>query len=146
MEELLQRIRDNDPTLLEASFYNQNIGDQGCIDFVTAMTNNTHLTCVGLGNNNIGDLGCQHLGELLKTNGSLESIYLHENNIGESGVLALQSGLNDNTNLKKIYLHGNNIEKTGPQFKRLEISIDKNAQNRVTGYKIHDGQTFFVFM
>ena len=107
-EETLQKIRDNDPDVLEVSFYNQNISDQGCIDFVTAMINNTVVNSVSLGSNNITDIGAEHLANMLRTNSTLESLYLHENNIQDS-TLALHSAFNDNTSLKKLYLHGNKV-------------------------------------
>jgi hypothetical protein len=145
VEETLQKIRDNDPDFLEVSLYNQNISDQGCIDFVTAMANNTVVNSVSLGSNNITDTGVEHLANMLRTNSTLKCLYLHENSIQDS-TLALHSALNDNTSLSKLYLHGNNIVSTGPQYKRIEISIDKTAQNRVLGDIIHDGISFFVFI
>ena len=115
LEQLLQRIRANDPTLTTINLSYKDIGAAGAQALAEALKTNTSVTTINLHYNNIGDAGSQALAKALKTNTSVTTIYLFENNIGDAGAQALAEALKTNTSVTKIYLTNNKIGAAGAQ-------------------------------
>ena len=65
-KQLLERIRNNDPTLTSLSLYGNKIGDAGVKDLVDALKDNRTLTSLDLRWNEIGDAGAKDLADALK--------------------------------------------------------------------------------
>ena len=56
LEQLLQRIRANDPTLTTIDLYRKNIGSCGAQAMAEALKTNTSVKSIYLGGNNIGNV------------------------------------------------------------------------------------------
>ena len=81
-DELLQRIRDNDPTLTILDLKNNQIGPAEAEVLAIALQSNTAVTRLNLQNNQIGILGAKALANLLQNNTTLTTIDLGDGNIG----------------------------------------------------------------
>ena len=75
MEDYINRLQNNDASLIELNLYCNNIGDHGTIA----------------------------ISEALKVNTSLQELYIYDNNIGNYGIIAINNALQYNYSLKQIY-------------------------------------------
>ena len=75
-EGLLQRIRENDPTLTSLNLSYNQIGPEEVQALANALQNNTALTSLNLGYNHIGNEGAQALATALQNNATLTSLNL----------------------------------------------------------------------
>ena len=105
-EELIQRIRENDPTLTSIDVQYYDIGPEGAQALADALQVNKTLTSINLGSNNIGPEGARDLADALRVNKTLTSIDLGLNGIGFEGAQALADVLTRNTTLTFIDLSG----------------------------------------
>jgi len=113
-DELLQRIRDNDPTLTILDLKNNQIGPAEAEVLAIALQSNTAVTRLNLQNNQIGILGAKALANLLQNNTTLTTIDLGDgnigvevqtsnNNIGCDGLRFLFKALESNTTVENFY-------------------------------------------
>ncbi len=113
-DELLRRIRDNDPALTILDLGNNQIGPAEAEVLAIALQSNTSVTRLNLQNNQIGDLGAVALANLLQNNITLTAINLRDgnigvevqtsnNNIGCDGLRFLFNALESNTTLENFY-------------------------------------------
>ena len=82
-QEIIQRLRDNDPSLTRLHLSNNQIGDEGARALADALRTNTSLTELYLQANQIGKEGTLDLAEALRTNTSLTGLSLEYNQIGD---------------------------------------------------------------
>ena len=78
---ILERIRNNDPTLTALDLGNKNIGDLGAQALAEVLKVNTNLKNINLAVNGIKDKGVKYIAEVLKVNTSLKSLNLVHNEI-----------------------------------------------------------------
>jgi hypothetical protein len=113
-DELLQRIRDNDPTLTILDLKNNQIGPAEAQALAIELQSNTAVTRLNLQNNQIGTLGAEALANLLQNNTTLTTIDLGDgnigvevqtsnNNIGRDGLQFLFNALESNTTVENFY-------------------------------------------
>ena len=70
-EQALERLRSNDPALLELCLHCEGLGVKAAGRLAEALQVNHTLLKLGLGFNNIGNQGALRLGEVLKSNKTL---------------------------------------------------------------------------
>ena len=126
-ERLLDRIRENDPTLITLDIYDNNIGNKEAIALVDALKVNKTLATLNMNNNNIGVEGAQALANALGKDGntSLTILKMRSNSIGDAGAQALADALKVNTTLIQfsIVMNDVNNQKIMVDIKNL---IDRN--------------------
>ena len=96
---LLERIKANDPALIELNLGYEHLKESDIQPLVEALTQNTTLTTLYLGGNRIGDTGANVIALALKDNTTLTTLYLGSNQIGATGANAIALALKDNTTL-----------------------------------------------
>jgi len=109
-EEILTKIRSNDPTLETLGLEHQDIGGQCCIKLADALKENKALKKLDLKDNNIGNAGAIAIAGALKINKALEELDLAHNEIGNEGAIAIADSLENNVTLKYIRLNNSNNE------------------------------------
>ncbi|KAG9337019.1 hypothetical protein JZ751_029878 [Albula glossodonta] len=103
VEETLQRIKANDPTLTEVNLNNiKNIPIPTLKDFAKAMEKNTHVKKFSLAATRSNDPIAMAFADMLRENKSLASLNLETNFITSAGVQALVGALQDNDTLTEI--------------------------------------------
>ena len=122
---ILERIREDDPTLKLLDLGDKNIGDSEAQALAEALKVNTNLKNINLGNNNIQDAGAQALAGALKVNATLKNLHLTQNEIGDAGAQDLALALTKNKTLTTLDLGNNRIQDAGIQAieKALEVNI-----------------------
>jgi len=125
-EQLLERIRENDPTLTTIDLGGSYIGDEGAKALTEALKVNQSLTEIDLRNNDIGAEGAKALAKALKINESLTKIDLSDNNIGSEGAKALAKALKINESLTKIDLYSNNIGSEGAKALAEALKVNQS--------------------
>ncbi|NBV05718.1 MAG: hypothetical protein EBS06_00575 [Proteobacteria bacterium] len=156
-EQIIEKIRKNDSSLLETSLSESSFGNDGAKILAKALEKNTALKSLELGSSNIGpegakalatalskgcnlktlylrgnkigDIGFRAFAEALKINKSLEHLYLGKNEITIEGVKSFEETLTKNSTLQTIYLRNNNITDAGAQI--LSEALTKNFGLRV---------------
>ena len=116
--ELLQRIRDNDPTLTSVNLFSfaNKIGDEEVQEIAAALQHNTTLTSINLFGNKIGIAGAQAFAAALQHNTTLTSVNLACNHrIGDEGAQAIATALQHNRTLTSINLTDIQIGIAGTQ-------------------------------
>ncbi|XP_028562389.2 tropomodulin-2 isoform X2 [Podarcis muralis] len=103
VEASLQRIKANDPTLLEVNLNNiKNIPIPTLKDFAKALESNTHVTKFSLAATRSNDPVAIAFADTLKVNKTLKSLNLESNFITGTGILALVEALKGNETLTEI--------------------------------------------
>ncbi|KAG2470830.1 TMOD2 protein, partial [Polypterus senegalus] len=103
VEETLQRIKDNDPTLLEVNLNNiKNIPIPTLKEFSKAMEKNKHVKKFSLAATRSNDPVAAAFADMLKINKTLKSLNLESNFITGTGVQALIEALKENDSLSEI--------------------------------------------
>lgn len=125
MNEILQRLKENDPTLTLLDLAGNSISAAEIKDLAEALKTNKILTTLKLTRSQIGDAGVKELAEALKTNSTLTHLHLDENNIGDAGVEQLAEVLKRNSTLTHLNLDKNNIGDTGVE--KLAEALKRNS-------------------
>uniref|UniRef100_A0A3B1KC68 Tropomodulin 2 n=1 Tax=Astyanax mexicanus TaxID=7994 RepID=A0A3B1KC68_ASTMX len=103
VEETLQRIKSNDPSLTEVNLNNiKNIPIPTLKDFAKAMEKNTNVKKFSLAATRSNDPIAVAFGDMLRENKGLRSLNLESNFITGAGVQALVEALRDNDTLSEI--------------------------------------------
>src|SRR5260221_194567 len=126
---LLERIKANDPTLVELHLTYQNLNDSDIQPLAEALAQNTTLTTLNLNSNQIGDSGANSIAQALQVNTSLTTLYLYGNQIGAIGANSIAQALKVNTSsLTTLQLSGNQI---GEKLKKtLEQALEHNREQK----------------
>lgn len=125
-EEILQRLKSNDPTLTSLNLSNKKIGPEKAQELAAALEYNNTLTFLNLVGNAIESKGAKAFATLLKKNNTLEHLDLRWNYIGLDGVMELATSLQNNNSLSAIYLDGNSETKLA-EIKAFETSLQNNT-------------------
>ena len=118
-------IRENNSTLVEASFYKRLIGNHGALVLSGALRTNTTVRVLDLTDNDVGNAGAIALASILCHNRSLEMVDLYKNNIRTKGAAALARSLQQHTTLKTLWLASNPIGEC--VFKLFANAMAKNT-------------------
>lgn len=103
VEESLQRIKANDPTLTEVNLNNiKNIPIPTLKELAKAMERNTHVKKFSLAATRSNDPVAVAFSDMLRENKTLRSLNLESNFITGAGVQALVEALRDNDTLSEI--------------------------------------------
>ncbi|XP_027026948.2 tropomodulin-2 [Tachysurus fulvidraco] len=103
VDETLQRIKSNDPTLTEVNLNNiKNIPIPTLRDFAKALETNTQVKKFSLAATRSNDPIAVAFADMLRVNKTLRSLNLESNFITGSGVQALVEALKDNDTLSEI--------------------------------------------
>nr|DBA31755.1 TPA: hypothetical protein GDO54_007536 [Pyxicephalus adspersus] len=103
VEESLQRIKANDPFLLDVNLNNiKNIPIPTLKEFAKSLESNTHLKSFSLAATRSNDPVAIAFADMLKVNKTLRSLNVETNFITGSGILALVEALKQNKSLTEI--------------------------------------------
>ncbi|KAM9312628.1 tropomodulin-2-like isoform 2-T2 [Gastrophryne carolinensis] len=103
VEESLQRIKENDPFLLDVNLNNiKNIPIPTLREFAKALESNTHVKSFSLAATRSNDPVAIAFADMLKVNKTLRSLNLETNFITGAGILALVEALKQNKTLTEI--------------------------------------------
>nr|XP_028562388.1 tropomodulin-2 isoform X1 [Podarcis muralis] len=136
VEASLQRIKANDPTLLEVNLNNiKNIPIPTLKDFAKALETNTHVTKFSLAATRSNDPVAIAFADTLKVNKTLKSLNLESNFITGTGILALVEALKGNETLTEIKID-NQRQQLGTAVE-MEIAqmLEENSQILKFGYQ-----------
>ena len=127
------RLKNNDADLVAISCNDEGlveIGDEGALEFSSALATNTTLQSLDLGGMDIGDDGVEALSNALVLNKTLTLLRLHRNKISDEGAEKLIAALRHNHHITALYVAMNvvrnddlndeiqklvNINKKGPE-------------------------------
>ncbi len=105
-EETMERIKNNDPTLVDIDFYELFIENKRIIRLCEALKENTHVKILNLSRNEVeGDM-IKKFVELLTVNKNFETIDLFDNYFGEEGGSALLDALIGYDKLRLLRIKG----------------------------------------
>ncbi len=110
---ILQRLRENDPSLTNLDLTEQEIGAEGAKDLAEALKVNKTLTNLDLYNNQIGAEVAKAFAGTLEVNKTLTNLNLGSNQIGAEGAKAFAEALKNNKTLTSLYLSLNQIGAEG---------------------------------
>ncbi|XP_053573449.1 tropomodulin-2 [Bombina bombina] len=136
VEESLQRIKANDPFLLDVNLNNiKNIPIPTLKEFAKALETNTHLKTFSLAATRSNDPIAIAFAEMLKVNKSLKSLNIETNFITGSGILALVDALKENKTLIEIKI-ANQRQQLGTAVE-MEIAqmLEENTSIVKFGYQ-----------
>ncbi|XP_033023514.1 LOW QUALITY PROTEIN: tropomodulin-2-like [Lacerta agilis] len=136
VEASLQRIKANDPTLLEVNLNNiKNIPIPTLKDFAKALETNTHVTKFSLAATRSNDPVAIAFADTLKVNKTLKSLNIESNFITGTGILALVEALKGNETLTEIKID-NQRQQLGTAVE-MEIAqmLEENSQILKFGYQ-----------
>ncbi|KTD45452.1 Ankyrin repeats (3 copies) [Legionella quinlivanii] len=105
LEQQIQRIRENDPTLTSLDLTSQALTDSDFQNLSLALAQNTHLKSLELAKTNPSNAGLSYLSTALKSNNSLESLNLGGNELQQKGLEYLCEVLRVNQSLRTLELH-----------------------------------------
>lgn len=135
---LLERIKANDPTLLELKLGSRLRLTNADIQLLAeALTNNTTITSLDLRNNYIiGDMGASAIAQALQHNTALTSLDLGFNKIKATGAKDIALMLQHNTSLTTLYLNSNEI----PDRRAQDIALALKHNTTLTTLNIGDNK------
>ncbi|KAG7333562.1 hypothetical protein KOW79_003697 [Hemibagrus wyckioides] len=136
VEETLQRIKSNDPTLTEVNLNNiKNIPIPTLRDYAKAMEKNTHVKKFSLAATRSNDPIAVAFADMLRENKTLRSLNLESNFITGSGVQALVEALRDNDTLSEIKID-NQRQQLGTTVE-MEIAKMLEANTSIVKFGYH---------
>ncbi|XP_062998386.1 tropomodulin-2 [Elgaria multicarinata webbii] len=136
IESSLQRMRANDPTLLEVNLNNiKNIPIPTLKEFAKALETNAHVMKFSLAATRSNDPVAIAFADMLKVNKTLKSLNIESNFITGTGILALIDALKGNETLTEIKID-NQRQQLGTAVE-MEIAqmLEENSQILKFGYQ-----------
>ncbi|XP_066491224.1 tropomodulin-2-like [Tiliqua scincoides] len=136
VEATLQRIKANDPTLVEVNLNNiKNIPIPTLKEFAKSLENNTHVKKFSLAATRSNDPVAMAFADTLKVNKTLKSLNIESNFITGTGILALIDALKGNETLTEIKID-NQRQQLGTAVE-MEIAqmLEENSQILKFGYQ-----------
>ncbi|KAE8617730.1 hypothetical protein XENTR_v10009184 [Xenopus tropicalis] len=141
VEESLQRLKENDPFLLDINLNNiKNIPIPTLKEFAKALETNTHVKAFSLAATRSNDPVALALADMLKVNKTLKGLNVETNFITGSGILALVEALKQNKTLTEIKI-ANQRQQLGTAVE-MEIAqmLEENSAILKFGYQFtHQG-------
>uniref|UniRef100_A0AAR2J9X3 Tropomodulin 2 n=1 Tax=Pygocentrus nattereri TaxID=42514 RepID=A0AAR2J9X3_PYGNA len=136
VEETLQRIKANDPSLTEVNLNNiKNIPIPTLKDFAKALEKNAHVKKFSLAATRSNDPIAVAFGDMLRENKTLRSLNLESNFITSAGVQALVEALRDNDTLSEIKID-NQRQQLGTTVE-MEIAKMLEANTSIVKFGYH---------
>ncbi|TAK72476.1 MAG: hypothetical protein EPO11_10010 [Gammaproteobacteria bacterium] len=126
---LLERLKDNDPTLKELNLSWMDLNDFDVQQLVVALTHNTTLTTLWLNYSRIRATGANAIALALKDNTTLITLGLSDNKIEDAGANSIALALTDNRTLTSLSLRGNPIREELTET--LEQIIERNREHQI---------------
>ncbi|XP_044294523.1 tropomodulin-2 [Varanus komodoensis] len=136
VESSLQRMKANDPTLVEVNLNNiKNIPIPTLKEFAKALETNAHVTKFSLAATRSNDPVAMAFADMLKVNKTLKSLNIESNFITGTGILALIDALKENKTLTEIKID-NQRQQLGTAVE-MEIAqmLEENSQILKFGYQ-----------
>ncbi|XP_053321172.1 tropomodulin-2-like isoform X2 [Spea bombifrons] len=136
VEESLQRIKANDPFLLNVNLNNiKNIPIPTLKEFAKALEKNTHVKSFSLAATRSNDPVAIAFADMLKMNKTLKSLNVETNFITGSGIMALVDALKENKTLTEIKI-ANQRQQLGTAVE-MEIAqmLEENSTVLKFGYQ-----------
>lgn len=128
---LLNRLRDNDPTLTDLSLIREEIGDTEAQALASALKGNDKLRSLNLRLNQISDVGAKAISSALYDNQTLQLLELSYNQIGSAGAEALAVILKNNFTLASFNLASNKIGDKGTQAIAFALAANHTLKRLV---------------
>jgi len=132
----IQRLKENDPTLIILSFEYDRMGYDEAQVLAEALKVNTSLEELDFNHSKIGNKGARALADALKVNTTLKELDLSVNQIGNKGARALAEALKVNTGLKVLQLWSIEIDrKLLDEIEKLlakEAILERQNQRKVS--------------
>lgn len=135
VEESLQRVKDNDPRLVEVNLNNiKNIPIPTLKEFAKALEANTHVQSFSLAATRSNDPVAVALADMLRANQTLNCLNVESNFITGTGILALVDALKENETLTEIKID-NQRQQLGTSVE-MEIAkvLEENTKILKFGY------------
>jgi Ran GTPase-activating protein (RanGAP) involved in mRNA processing and transport/predicted Ser/Thr protein kinase len=126
--QILQRLRNNDPSLTQLNLAYNKIGEAGAKHLSDALKVNQSLRELQLYNNKIGDAGAKDLSDALKVNQSLTKLRLTSNEIGHVGASYLSDALKVNPSLTQLALAYNKIGDVGASYLSDTLKVNRSLR------------------
>ncbi|KFR15182.1 Tropomodulin-2, partial [Opisthocomus hoazin] len=136
VEASLQRIKANDPSLIEINLNNiKNIPIPTLKEFAKALESNTHVKTFSLAATRSNDPVAIAFADMLKVNKTLKSLNVESNFITGMGILALIDALKENESLTEIKID-NQRQQLGTAVE-MEIAkmLEENSKILKFGYQ-----------
>uniref|UniRef100_A0A8V0ZW93 Tropomodulin 2 n=1 Tax=Gallus gallus TaxID=9031 RepID=A0A8V0ZW93_CHICK len=136
VEASLQRIKANDPTLVEVNLNNiKNIPIPTLKEFAKALESNVHVKTFSLAATRSNDPVAIAFADMLKVNKTLKSLNVESNFITGTGILALIDALKENESLTEIKID-NQRQQLGTAVE-MEIAkmLEENSKILKFGYQ-----------
>ncbi|KFP47127.1 Tropomodulin-2, partial [Cathartes aura] len=136
VEASLQRIKANDPSLIEINLNNiKNIPIPTLKEFAKALESNTHVKTFSLAATRSNDPVAIAFADMLKVNKTLKSLNVESNFITGTGILALIDALKENESLTEIKID-NQRQQLGTAVE-MEIAkmLEENSKILKFGYQ-----------
>ncbi|XP_072004319.1 tropomodulin-2-like isoform X2 [Engystomops pustulosus] len=136
VEEALQRIKANDPFLVDVNLNNiKNIPIPTLKDFAKSLESNTHVKCFSLAATRSNDPVAIAFADMLKVNKTLRSLNVETNFITGTGILSLVEALKQNRTLTEIKI-ANQRQQLGTAVE-MEIAqmLEENSTILKFGYQ-----------
>ncbi|NWH74101.1 TMOD2 protein, partial [Piaya cayana] len=136
VEASLQRIKANDPSLIEINLNNiKNIPIPTLKEFAKALESNTHVKTFSLAATRSNDPVAIAFADMLKVNKTLKSLNVESNFITGTGILALIDALKQNESLTEIKID-NQRQQLGTAVE-MEIAkmLEENSRILKFGYQ-----------
>ena len=137
LEEICQRIRNNDPSFVFLYLVQKNLLPQDLMALAEALNLNTHITSLYLSWNNMDIVGIQALANALP-NTNINSLNLQSCNIDFLCVQALANAL-PNTNITSLNVQDCNIDSEGVKALAEAVEVHKCITNLDFKYNRHIG-------
>uniref|UniRef100_A0A673BI35 Tropomodulin-3-like n=1 Tax=Sphaeramia orbicularis TaxID=375764 RepID=A0A673BI35_9TELE len=139
VEETLQRIKNNDSSLIEVNLNNiKNIPIPTLKDFAKAMEKNIHVKKFSMAATRSNDPVAVAFSEMLRENKTLRSLNLESNFITGAGVQALVDALRDNETLTEIKID-NQRQQLGTTVE-MEIAKMLEENHSIVKFSYHFSQ------
>jgi len=110
LQNIILRLREDDPTLKEISFDNCGLSDSDIAPLINALHENTHVFHISLTENKLGDVSAISMAKALFGNETISILTLRGNKIGDKGALSLKRVLKINDTLHHLDLNENDID------------------------------------
>uniref|UniRef100_A0A8D0EBS8 Tropomodulin 3 n=1 Tax=Salvator merianae TaxID=96440 RepID=A0A8D0EBS8_SALMN len=135
VEESLERIKENDPRLVEVNLNNiKNIPIPTLKEFAKALETNTHVKTFSLAATRSNDPVAVTFADMLRVNKTLKSLNVESNFITGMGVLALIDALKENETLTEIKIDNQRQQLGTPVEMEIAKMLEENTKILKFGY------------
>nr|XP_060611250.1 tropomodulin-3-like [Anolis sagrei ordinatus] len=135
VEQSLQRIKENDPRLVEVNLNNiKNIPIPTLKEFAKALERNTHVESFSLAATRSNDPVAVAFADMLRANKTLKSLNVESNFITSAGILALVDALRENETLTEIKIDNQRQQLGTPTEMEIAKMLEENTKILKFGY------------